>query len=324
MTDAEDEQVHAQAAEWIGRLGRPHLPLEDRKAFAAWMAAEARHRAAFEALMKTWEQLGVLQHATNAQLAARTAGGQRREPVAARGSILRWWRPAALSAFSALLAVTAYWSHSPLTQVRTVARVMQTERMDDGTIIEANVSTSYGFSFDANQRFIRLDRGEAFFQVAHDRARPFRVSTRDGVITATGTAFSIEQRRDGTRLALTEGSVDIAPGRAVASVVRVQAPALLLFSASGAVAIRGSAEDAVAWRQGQLIYDQVTLAELLEDLSRYMPAHVQLTDPKLAQRKVSAVLRLEDQEATLNALARILGLHWWRVDPDIILLGPNA
>ena len=324
MTDAEDEQVHAQAAEWIGRLGRPQLVNADRQAFAAWMASAARHRAAFAELMQTWQQLGVLQRAAPAQLAARTAAGVPRERTMVQGSMLRWWRPAALTAFSALLAVSAYWSHSPLTPVQNIARGMQTERMDDGTVIESNVSSSYAFHFDANQRFVNLERGEAFFQVAHDSGRPFRVNTRDGVVTATGTAFSIEQRRDGMRLALTEGSVDVAPGHAIAPVVRVHAPALLLFTAGATVPIRGSAEDAVAWRQGQLIYDQVTLAELLEDLNRYMPAQVQLTDPKLAQRKVSAVLGLEDQEATLNALARILGLHWWRVDPDVILLGPNT
>ena len=327
-----DSELHGQAAEWIGVLRRPQLTDENRADFATWLATSAEHRAAFDDVMQTWDQLDVLRHVpVQVPATARTPRSPEWQTVrwplrVWRGRWLQadWWQAASLAGVVSVALTTAVWLHRPAAEVRTLAGQTKAVQLVDGSRVEANVATTLNYRIDSGERLVDLVDGEAFFLVAHDPTRPFRVHTRDGLVTATGTAFSIQQRNDGTRLALTQGTVTVAPALRALPAIRVQAPALLLITVAAAYRLAGSADDAVAWRQGQLIYDQVTLAELLADLNRYMPAHVQLTDPTLAQRRVSAVLRIEQQEATLNALSRILHLRWRRVTPDLIQLGPNA
>ena len=315
MTDRDDE-LQDQAAEWIGRLRRPVLEPKDRQDFAAWIATNLEHRAAFDAVMATWDRLGVLRRANVASLGLAPA---------TRSWWIRGWRPFALASLALGVLILGFWpQRPPLTDMHTIAGELRTLTLDDGTVVEANTATVLAYRLDRSERFIQLTEGEAFFQVAHDSVRPFRVRTRDGVVTATGTAFSVEQRKDGSRLALTEGTVEVAPDSAAAPRLRITAPALLLFTANETRRVTGAAENAVAWRNRQLIYDQVTLAELIDDLNRYMPTRVTVTNAQLAERRVSAVLHLGDQVATLNALARILNLRWEKVAPDRILLSPNV
>ncbi|MEJ2132897.1 MAG: hypothetical protein P8Y95_15050, partial [Gammaproteobacteria bacterium] len=66
------------------------------------------------------------------------------------------------------------------------------------------------------------------------------------------------------------------------------------------------------------------LEEMITDLNRYMPRKMVVSDPELAQTRVSAVLHIEEQQATLNALARILPLHWTELSDELILLQPDG
>ena len=334
MSDRRDE-LDDEAAEWIGRLRRPRLTAAERRAFAHWLAASPAHRAAFDDMQRIWERVGVLRHAPG------LPGPQSRWLAAVSWARGRWqgrwhgrwpagwhggWRVPVLAGVAATVLATLAWLQQPPLEidVRTAIGETRTVHLADQSTIEVNVATALRYRVDSGERLIEVSAGEAFFRVAADARRPFRVRTHDGLVTATGTAFGVLQRDDGTRVALTQGTVEVTPARRGAAVVVLHAPALLLLTEATGQRLNGVAEDAVAWRQGQLVYDQVTLAELLADLNRYMPVHVRLTDARLAERRVSAVLRIEEQEATLNALARILDLHWKQVGPDTILLGPSV
>ncbi|WP_447414957.1 FecR family protein, partial [Clostridium perfringens] len=80
-----------------------------------------------------------------------------------------------------------------------------------------------------DQRFVRMLKGEAHFDVAHNPARPFIVKAGDSTLRAVGTAFNVRLRPELTELTVIEGRV----------AVRDSGAATRTVAAGSAAAIRG-------------------------------------------------------------------------------------
>lgn len=63
----------------------------------------------------------------------------------------------------------------------------------------------------ATSRTIRIDSGEAFFEVAKDSQRPFVVHAADTAITAIGTQFNVRRAAGQVVVAVAEGVVQVDP-----------------------------------------------------------------------------------------------------------------
>src|SRR5690606_28626324 len=95
--------------------------------------------------------------------------------------------------------------------VRTGVGEQRTVTLEDGSRVSLNTATRLSLHFDRGVRRVRLQSGEALFEVARDPGRPFVVESGDRQVRALGTAFIV--RRDAGRIAVTlmEGSVEVAP-----------------------------------------------------------------------------------------------------------------
>ena len=82
-------------------------------------------------------------------------------------------------------------------------------------------------------------------------------------------------------------------------------------------------ETRLSWRNGQLVYQNVRLEDLLQDLNRYLPKRMTLSDDRLADLRVSAVFRLGDQQAMLEALSHSLPIRWKSLSDSLIIISPN-
>ncbi len=203
----------------------------------------------------------------------------------------------------------------------------RTVRLDDGTRVELNTRTRLRVQFGGRRREVRIDEGgEAFFEVRPEPDRPFVVRTSHGQVRVLGTAFAVHARAERTRVTVSEGRVAVAAalagagaeGRAVGSGRRTS------VSAGGRVAAPRPVDPAraLAWREGRLVYDDVRLDEMIEDLNRYMPGRIVIADDALAEQRVSAVLRITDRRTTLRALAEILPIEYVRVSDRLVVVHP--
>src|SRR5262249_47734052 len=141
-------------------------------------------------------------------------------------------------------------------------------------------------------------RGEAVFDVAHDRARPFIVEAADRRVRAVGTRFSVRLAAHDLSVLVTEGVVSVAetpqaaPGarRAIAP-TRVAAGERFDLSA-GAVQVASLSateiERHLTWRSGMLQFDGQTLSEAVEEVSRYTGARFTISDPQVRDLRVWA------------------------------------
>ena len=85
-------------------------------------------------------------------------------------------------------------------------------RLDDGSGVTLNTASRIEVRFQKGHRFIRLVRGEALFEVAHDPVRPFDVYTGKTILRAVGTRFNVDMRADRTTVTVLEGVVSLKHG----------------------------------------------------------------------------------------------------------------
>jgi transmembrane sensor len=84
-------------------------------------------------------------------------------------------------------------------------------RLDDGTRLSLNSGTRVRIAYDDSARRVELERGEAYFEVAHNPARPFIVTAGNHQVTALGTVFVVRYETAQTAVTLLEGRVAVLP-----------------------------------------------------------------------------------------------------------------
>jgi transmembrane sensor len=147
-------------------------------------------------------------------------------------------------------------------------------RLSDGTRIQLNSDTQVQTNVDGSARTVKLERGEAFFEVVHDAKRPFVVLAGNRRITDLGTKFSVRRDGDNVRVIVTEGKVrvDILDAPATAAPIIAISGNVVVAKAEGTLVASKSAQDIaddLGWRTGMLVFDQETLASAADQFNRY-------------------------------------------------------
>jgi transmembrane sensor len=305
--------MYDTAARWQLRLESGPLGPDEDAALAAWLAADPRHRIALAEAGIAWH--GSVQAHPDARPDATAIRGSAR---AARGGWRGWLAGAAAAPL--LLVAFAFapaWFAALRADAHTAVGAQQLVALPDGSRAVLDSDSAIAFDFDGGVREVTLLRGAAWFEVAPDAARPFRVAAGDTTATAIGTAYAVDRRGDGVDVVVTHGIVEVAL-RGVAPVRVVAGERSLDGAAAQALDPRGSA--AAAWREGLLSFEAEPLADALSRLDRYVPQRVLMLDDARAAEPVSAVFPLADAALAVDALARSHGLRVRRL-PGLLLVG---
>ncbi|MGE0410243.1 MAG: FecR domain-containing protein, partial [Amphiplicatus sp.] len=199
-----------QAADWLAKLDRGDLSAAERAAFARWLAEDPRNKHAIKQAAALWyglnaplSRLGTIPRRAARRLPSRSA------PAVLTG-LLRRWRAAAGIGGVAVIAVIAYVALRPVEAAGYYATKIGETRLvslADGSKINLNTNSIVEQAYSGNARVIRLISGEAIFDVAHDKRRPFVVYAANGVIQAVGTRFAVRVDSDKVKVVVTEGKI---------------------------------------------------------------------------------------------------------------------
>lgn len=303
-------EMRAEASTWITRMRGPDAE-RSRFAFERWRAADAEHRriyAEMEEISRGTRQLGA------ASLGYRGLPGRR--PLLARPGL----RFAVASVAAVLLAGTAlfiFQTPGPPGKPSVIAsdggRIRRL-RLSDGTDVILDAGAKIELAYGESARLVRLVKGRARFDVAAAVGRPFMVEAGDRLILDRGTVFDVGVSRDGVKVTLLRGSVEIhdrsASGDAGRSLARlVPGQVATAFAGSERAAIVVAPAGADRWVDGVLSYGGVRLADVVNDIDRYATHKVKLGDPSLADLRVTGVFRAVPTENAARALAAALGLR---------------
>lgn len=316
------KRVAGEAGAWWVKLDGGGLSPEERSAFEAWLAADPAHRAAFARVERLWGELDALRPSAPHSAApsrnpppplpARKPG-----PRAARVSG-RW---PLLAAAAVALAVLAGFDPGVDWRADYRAAAGETRVFDlpDGSKVQLNSRSALALRDRPGARELELLEGEAWFQVALDPARPFRVLA-DGVsATALGTAFEVRRGDDGVEVTVFEHRVEVRG--AVGAAVRLGEGQRVSVSARGLGPVeRVDPALAGAWRRGLLVFQDEPLGEVVARLNRAMRGRILLAGPGLADRRVSGVFHTAPPLAAVDALERSLGLRSTRLGAWLVLI----
>ncbi|MGQ3071279.1 MAG: FecR family protein [Ferrovibrionaceae bacterium] len=315
----DDEQAAKAATDWLIALQEDPEDAALRARFLAWRNAAPAHEAAWQEAAAVYGLIG--------QAPPRYAGRW----AAPRPLRRRLVRSALAATGFALVACLAVVILSPglVTRLRadeaTATAETRVLRLADGSTVRLGPYSALDIAFAAGERRVRLLRGEAFFEVRPDATRPFRVETGAIETTVVGTAFDVRRGAEGAEIAVREGIVGVAEAMVQPPVAeRLVAGDWLRVTWGGQVTRGRTGSDQVAaWLQGHLIVRDRTVAEVVDDLRRYYPGIIVLTDATLAARRLTGAYNLADPAAALSAVAQAHGAVVHRLSPWLMVIAGN-
>lgn len=331
--------VYAAAADWHGRLDEDDSA-RTRAEFDAWLAADSRNRAAFEAVEQTC-----------ASLAAARVDDRvlklRREALSATHR-LRFLRVATAAAVIGVAVAIGYAVAPMFRDVPVSASSMITraaieggafrtaigERsnitLSDGSSVVLNTNSRIEVRFTPERRSVRLLAGQAWFQVARNPSRPFVVDAGDQRVTALGTAFDVRlDGHDSVQVTLAEGKVSVEP--ILSPLARLISPppvpelliageALIVSDDAPVEKRKADVSKVVSWRQGQVVFDNDTLAAAIAEINRYSAKRIELADPALGELRVSGVFKAGHSDSFVETVTGHYPLQIASRDESRILL----
>lgn len=332
---ADLQAIEAEAARRFLRASDSDTP-EDWEDAYRWVEQDPAHGVAFAKAEASWELAGRLPagpHATENR-AENKDGNQ----IAAA---LSWPAPQASlagnmvhrrQAIAAGLAAVVIGSAGLFALTRPAAAERYTTsigekrpvRLADGSVIHLNTQTDVEVRFEKTRRLVRLVSGEARFDVAHDKSRPFIVTAGSAILRAVGTAFNVRLRPDLTELTVIEGTV--AAADAGGQRARAIAAGTGAAIRSGTVAVTELAPQLVrqriAWEDGVIEFDGDTLGQAVDEFNRYRTTPLVIGEPRLASIRIGGTFRSGNSDAFLLALEQSFGIRAIPGQDNSVMLVP--
>ncbi len=319
-------RIEEEAASWVAMSAVRELSVAERTQLEAWLRRGAAQRDAWRRIRALWEGT-----APSEQLHELSQFVDSLEPQVIRQ---RRWRAGIAVAASFLLATCGFlltkdlrWivESTQLQTVSTVPGVQRTLQLVDGSTMVLNVDSRAEVQIDRWERRIRLESGEAYFQVAHDLERPFLVDTGRNVVRATGTAFSVAVTGDRIEVLVDQGRVEVAERPVTAGSsgeVRIKPAARLLTPLTvgqraivdaGVARIERLAsmdlERRLAWREGVIVFAGEPLSEVVGQMSRYSGVPIFIEDDRLRTIPIGGRFKVGDVDSMLEGLESLFGVE---------------
>ena len=183
---------------------------------------------------------------------------------------------------------------------------------EDGTRVHLNYNTTlkYPPHFGTSTRTVYLD-GEAYFQVAKDSKRPFRVITANGVVKQYGTTFNVNTHVPGvTKVVLVKGSVSVLPNQGGEYKIKPGELAVLQAATEDVQISVVDIEPYVAWNSGRFVFDNCSLESLMNVISRWYNKEIVFESEDTKKiRFTGDIDRYGSIEPILKAIQRVTHLE---------------
>jgi transmembrane sensor len=317
--NSEDDSLNEVAALWLARR-ESGFDARQAAAFARWRDADPRHAAALRRAQATQHLLARLPETPGvaAMLAEVDALCAPRKKILSFSLI---WKVSAALAAAACITVLLWPAKSVVAETRgayvTDASHHQTVNLSDGSTLVLNASSAIAVDFQAAERRVQLERGEAHFYVAKDPDRPFYVTAGTVTVRAVGTAFNVRRQVGAVEVLVTEGKVKVSrddppSGKAALEPIFLVAGERAFIdgvpvaaSANGQASSDQTALSAAqpVQRAPRLMFNNTPLSDVVERFNRYSRVQMEIADADLAGRSVGGNFDADNAESFINLLS---------------------
>ena len=180
-------------------------------------------------------------------------------------------------------------------------------QLSDGTRIWLNSDSEleYPSTFRGKERQVKI-RGEAYFEVAKDPEKPFKVNVNETVVEALGTAFNINAHleKNNVKTILTEGRVRVSAGNK--SQVIVSGQSAMTYDKNIIVG-NADSEEALAWKEGYFYFGGKNLKDILSEVSRWYNVQIEYETLIDEEKYKGGIKRVASIQSVCAALERLTG-----------------
>ena len=316
--DGPESAVEDKAIEWLVQVDGETSP-EQLAHLSSWLNERPEHSEAFERMQRYIHSLRALRQLDTGdpdpeivyKWVKRRARRRFMIPLAATCAVVATgvlaWVPIPSMCLEALSCYE--WQY----ETRVGERLELT--LQDESTVTLNTDSRISVRYDPSRRWVHLERGEAHFVVEPLSDRPFSVNAGTGTVRAIGTAFNVYIKQDVVEVTVAEGVVEVLPttmeefgrtSREISSTITVPKSETLVEGQTAEYADTVEVISTVApadlkneftWLDGQLFFEDESLAVIVEEASRYFSAKITIEDPTIAEFRITlAVIETGDAE----------------------------
>ena len=336
------DQRYDEASVWIAKLNNG-WSAADRQALQEWLAADRDNQSVFLRMAELWDDMGVLSRLSDLFPNSMTYPARPRQfRLAAAASIViallaGIWTAITLNPGTVPEVRQVAIENVPNTVYATAIGELSTVHLSDGSEVALNTNSLIDVYYTDKNRLLKLERGEIHVRVSHDEARPFSVIAGDKIVTAIGTAFSLEITSDQRlELIVTEGKVvvgvqenprdataGIAPDVKLMSSVTVAAGEQIILDVDEGEVTEVSPEEIevkLSWRHGDLVFRGESLEDAVAEIGRYTTVEFVILDDDLKKVRIAGMFKAGDVDGLLATLRENFDVSYERTGDGKVLL----
>ncbi len=318
-----DETAH-EAAAWFIRLRDEDLTEAEFQEWQDWLAMNSANGKAFAKAENCWAEMDNIPELPQIQ------PRPKKDDKHTTG-LLRRFAPIAATIL-VILSVGFFIQNSLIVPVvtttyQTARAEHKTIQLDDGSAINLGGRSIVNIDYSDSQRHVTLVRGEAVFDVAKNKTRPFIVQVGKGTVTAIGTKFNIHSTGKDVTVTVLEGIVEVNPdlsdtNHAITPLPRVSAGKAVSYHDNGDISevVTTNIEAAISWEKGLLVRVDTPLAKIIEDVNRYSPREIIIGDASLNNIRFTGTVLNDGIDNWLRGLSVAYPIKVLDSGQDAILL----
>jgi len=347
-----DDDLMDVARRWYLRLEDEAEDDQMLDQFEQWLLEDASHREAFDRVVDFWVHIDNMPEIQ--EMRAEEAENKEENPSQADEGVIvefvpkntvhkgpgRWadtrkWAVAASVFFFLSMMVGFYNFYLPEGTYRTAAGEQEVVHLADGSVVYLNTRSKLRVDFSGELRKVSLLQGEARFDVAKDKSRPFVVETSKGSVRAVGTSFNIYDNEKVVEVIVLEGKVAVnhphvqqaglrkIPQTLQGGIILSQGEKIIaqekyLTNIQQANQLEITQKN--AWREGKVIFRGQSLSQAVEELSRYTNKKIMIIDDVTADMKMGGAFDVKDLDAFLHAIEDTFPVKIIRFTPFVTLI----
>ena len=326
MTDVMiTDQMISDAKVWYEKLSTRPVTEDKRAAFRLWFEQNPAHQQAYAHVFMCGDENISIPSLPEVVLldAVKPANDGSMGPKAmAQNANIRHnsfalkWGAVAAALFVAILGLNIYFAAPETQEYSTQIAEVRNILLEDGTHVTLGPSSQILVAkFTGDERRVFLEKGEAFFDVAHNPDKPFTVESGRTEIQVLGTKFNMNRTIDYLAVSLLEGKIEIQQERDGGLLPFFNEEETITLLPAQMVTVKKGIlsppegrkiKQMANWVEGKLNYINIPLRVVIADANRYSRFPLRIEDKSLESLPVTAVFGTDQIDIMIRGLSQIL------------------
>lgn len=310
-SSAKRKSLRQAAVAWFMKMHDAEPDHPERGRFEAWLMKDAANAAVYTEVVDVWEGFN-----STAQMKSLVSALEQKEFLEQQRRTKVGKTLSRIAGVMLVVTVSLFgyqaWQSQPVMQLElaTASGEIATQELQDGSTLTLNAGSEADITYYRNKRLVELKRGEAIFVVTPDEDRPFVVDSGRARVTVLGTRFAVNRLEALVRVSVDHGRVLVeqqheSGSEGGASVILTDGQVAEVNTSGKLERVHRPAADAFSFTQGVINFDQASLDEIAETLSRYRQQRLDNQARNAGDARITAVIKSNDIEKFIASLPHL-------------------